>query len=61
LPEGNAVNAHGQMSTNNAKEMRLHKNVHKNKWGKQKVTVGQRKGFMKWKDWIKCKKQEARR
>jgi hypothetical protein len=43
------------MSTNNAEGMQLNMNVHKNKWGKQKVSVGQRKGFMKWKVQIKCK------
>jgi hypothetical protein len=26
--------------------------------GKKKLSIGQRKGFMKWKVQIKCKKQE---
>jgi hypothetical protein len=46
------------MSTNNVEGMRLNMNVHKNKWWKQKVSVGQRKGFKKWKVQIKCKKQK---
>jgi hypothetical protein len=29
---GNAMNTHGQMTTNNVEGMRLNMNVHKKKW-----------------------------
>jgi hypothetical protein len=44
------------MSTNNAEGMGLNMNVYKISGGKQKVSVGQTKGFTKWEVWIKCKK-----
>jgi hypothetical protein len=46
------------MSINNVEGMRLNMIVHKTRGGKQNVSVGQRKSFMKWKVQTKCKKQE---
>jgi hypothetical protein len=44
------------MSTYNSEGMGINTNVHKTSGGKQKVSFGQTKGFLKWKVWIQCKK-----